>query len=73
MPQKFAEKRKSSLEDSGLKGGPAKKYTHQVRALKWKNSFVVSVNSASASERLCKVTTIQVDSCVQNCALDIGD
>ena len=64
MPHNYAEKRKSSLEDSGLKEGPAKKYTCQVCALKWNNSLVVSVNSASASEMFREVTTIQVDPCV---------
>ena len=71
-----AEKRKSSLEDSGLilKEGPANKYTHQGTCSEIKKSVVVfCVKSASASERLREVTTFQLDSLVQKCALDLQD
>ena len=55
---------KFSLEDSGLKEGPAKKIHPSSTYSEMEKVFVVSVNSASASERLREVTTILVDSCV---------
>ena len=69
-----AEKRKSTLEDSELKEGPAKKYTRQSTCSEMEElTCVFFAKSASASEWLREVTTLHLDSRVRKCALDLQD